>query len=262
MTQEAVIITGASSGLGAEFARQFAPISKCLVLTARRQDRLEALARELSTIHPGLRIEVLAGDLLDFHFRQTLFDAVTSRGLNPSVLVNNAGFGTVGEFRKQQRERQLEMIELNCKAAVDLTALFLPLLLQHPKSGLINICSTAAFQPVTYMATYAATKAFLLSFTVALSAELASANFRCLALCPGPTSTEFHIAAGLQQKIDVLASMSSETVVSQAISAFECGQLIRVNGALNRLLSFAPRVFPMRFAAAVSRRMLRRYVVA
>ncbi len=249
------LITGASSGLGVEFARQLARERYSLVLTARREDRLKGVAEEAKRLGaPDAR--VIASDLSSSNAARALHQKLVEENVAVDFLVNNAGFGTHGRFTNLPLERELEEIELNIASIVALTHLFLPAMVERRRGTIINVASTAAFQPVPFMATYAATKAFVLNFSEALAYEVRASGVTVTALCPGPTRTEFQAVAGTQQaKMPSSAYMDAATVVAQAIASAKSGAPVRINGALNWLMAqstrLAPRALVVRIAAAM-----------
>ncbi|MEJ1230140.1 MAG: SDR family oxidoreductase [Galbitalea sp.] len=190
-----VVITGASSGLGAEFAAQLAARGANLILVARRADRLEALGGDLEARH-GVTVTPLPADLTAPGAASALAERVKKLGLPVHSLINNAGFGTHNLFQDEDADRIAQEVTLNVSAVVDLTKAFYPELLQHGSGVLVNVASTAAFQPIPRMAIYGASKAFVLSFTEALWYEARPSGLRVLALCPGATTTEFFDVAG------------------------------------------------------------------
>lgn len=190
-----VLITGASSGLGAEFAEHFAARGADLVLVARREDRLAALASELESNH-GVTATVLARDLAEPHAAEALVDDLSQQSLHVDGLVNNAGFGMGGRFAEADPARLTQMLQLNIGVLTDLTRLLLPTLASSDRGLLLNVASTAAYQPLPGMAAYAASKSYVLSLTEALSYETRTSPLRVCALCPGPTRTEFFDVVG------------------------------------------------------------------
>jgi short-subunit dehydrogenase len=189
------VITGASSGIGLDYAREFAKRGSNLVLVARREDLLKQAASEL-TKDFGIKVDTIPLDLSTIDAGQKLMDALGKLGVETHILVNNAGFGTSGRLADERRERIQQEVLLNVATLVDLTAATLPSLLAKNSGAIVNIASTAAFQPVPGMAVYAATKAFVLSFTSAVWGEIAGSKVRVLAVCPGATATEFFDVAG------------------------------------------------------------------
>src|SRR5215212_10410424 len=192
------VVTGASSGIGAELARVLAARGHSLVLTARREERLLALAAELREKH-GVAAEALGFDLEDPAAPQALFAGIEGRGLTIHTLVNNAGFGLRGRFATLPADEQAAMVEVNVAAVTKLARLFLPGMIERRRGGILNVASTAAFQAGPYMAVYYATKAFVLSLSEALHDEAKPHGVTVTALCPGPTESEFSETAGLKE---------------------------------------------------------------
>ena len=253
----AALITGASSGLGEEFALQLARGKHDLVLVARREDRLHDVA-ERAKRAGAPRVTTISSDLGRGDAARELHRQVSAAGIAVDYLVNNAGFGTHGNFARVPLDREIEQINLNVSALVVLTRLFLPEMVSAGRGHIINVASTAAFQPVPWMATYAATKAFVLNFSEALSAELEGSGVTVLALCPGPTRTEFQQIAGVEDSgVPSFAYMDAATVVRQGIDAARRGKALRINGFVNSLMAqstrFAPRALVRRIAGAMFR---------
>jgi short-subunit dehydrogenase len=216
--ESTVVVTGASSGLGAEFARQLAERGANLVLVARRADRLEALKTELETAHE-VTATVIAADLTSAGAASALAAEVARHGLPVHSLINSAGFGTHGGFDQADAGRISQEVALNVGALVDVTKAFYSELLVHGSGVLVNVASTAGFQPIPRMAVYGATKAFVLSFTEALWFEARPSGLRVLALCPGATETEFFDVAGPQARTGRV--QSAPTVVRAALRALD-----------------------------------------
>jgi short-subunit dehydrogenase len=191
------LVTGASSGIGADIARELAARGHGLTLVARRAARLEALADELRERH-GVRADVLACDVTDETARAELLARVADAGLHVDVLVNNAGFGSAGDFVALDGASEVRMVRTNIEAVVDLAHAVARGMVERGRGAILNVASSAAFQPIPGQATYAATKAFVLSFSEALSSELGSHGITVTALCPGPVRTEFVEVAGLE----------------------------------------------------------------
>jgi len=236
-----VLITGASSGIGAEFARGFAARGHDVTIVARRADRLEQLAGDLTARH-GVAAEPLVADLEVARGRSTV--ARTLRSRETWILVNNAGYGTRGRLADLDAARERAEVHLNVVALHELTLTVLPGLLRTRSGGVINVASTAAFQPLPYMATYAATKSFVLNFTEALAEELRGTGVRAMALCPGPVRTEFGDVAGVQDYMEMARPMSAERCVTTALRAFDRGSAICIPGTLNAALAQGPRLAP------------------
>jgi short-subunit dehydrogenase len=228
------LVTGASSGIGAAIAEELASRGQNLTLTARREELLTKLATRLQERY-GVRAGVAAGDLADPDERERLAMKLETLGLEVEVLVNNAGFGYAGNFADANRARQVEMVRLNCEAVVDLTARYLPAMLERERGAILNVASTGAFQPMPKSATYGATKAFVLSHSEALHHELRGTGVTLTAVCPGPVRTEFVQAAGIPRADDTPSFiwMSASDVAREAVDALESGKRTVVPGMLN-----------------------------
>lgn len=238
------LVTGASAGLGEGFARALAAKRHDLILTARRGDRLEALAAELRAAE-GVRVETVALDLGDPDGPRALMAAVAERGLTIDLLVNNAGFGARGGFADMDAGTVTGMIDLNCRALVALCHAVVPGMVAKGQGAILNVASTAAFQPGPWMAVYYASKAFVLSFSEALHEEVRSRGVRVSALCPGPTRTEFAERAGMHDTaLFERFAGDAEAVVRDGLAAVEAGQAVRVSGALNRMVAESTRLAP------------------
>jgi short-subunit dehydrogenase len=241
---DTILITGASAGLGADFARALAKKPVTLILTARRADRLTTLARELER-RPGIEVHVIPADLGQAEGVKTLIDGVRDRGLSVDTLINNAGFGALGDFADSDLATQMGMIDLNIRALVTLTHALLPPMLARGRGGVLNVASTAAFQPGPYMAIYYASKAFVLHFSEALHEEVKGRGVTVTALCPGPTRTEFADVAGMAETpLFERFAGTSEQVVRDGLAALERGQAVMVSGLLNRLTAASARIAP------------------
>jgi uncharacterized protein len=228
------LITGASSGIGEEFARQLAARGHGVFLVARREERLRALAGDLERLH-GVRAEVIACDLGDPAETEALPGRVAERGLDVEVLVNNAGFTTVGDVHLNP-DRQLGMIRVNCEALVALTSAWLPGMVERGRGAVIQLASVAAFQPIPVQAVYAASKAFVLSFSEAVSAELRGTGVTMTALCPGPVETEFLGAGGFKTERPGPSFVwsSAESVAHAGIDGAHKGKRVVIPGLGNR----------------------------
>ncbi|MBI1290962.1 SDR family NAD(P)-dependent oxidoreductase [bacterium] len=253
---DVAVITGASMGLGAEFARQLAARHHNLLLIARSEDKLTALAEELHHRH-RVQVKVLALDLAEAGAARRVADYIEEQRLNPSWLVNNAGFGLVGPFESMPPERIHEMMMLNMVTLVELTRELLPAMRLNKHSRIINVASTAAFQPVPYFNLYAATKVFVLHFSEALQEELRESPVRVLALCPGPTPTNFHVAAGVDEKI-FDKGQSAADVVRMGLRASDQHRAVLVCQRvwLTVLMRLVPRAVVRRAAGFVARQFL------
>jgi short-subunit dehydrogenase len=234
------LITGASAGLGAEFARQCSARGEALALVARRRDRLEQLATEL-----GGNIHIFAADLARPNAGASLIAEMEAEGLSVGTLINNAGFGVAGKFATSPLARLTEMVDLNVRTLVELCHLVLPAMRARGSGAICNVASTAAFQPGPNMAVYYASKAFVLSFTEALHHELKGSGIRVSALCPGPTATEFGDVAGARTS-DALSLIRGESpaVVRAGLKGLDRNKAIVIPGLPNKITAQINRVFP------------------
>ena len=241
------LVTGASSGIGSAFAKALADRAYNLVLVARSQDKLEQLAATLQNKHQ-IQTEVIPQDLTDPHAAENLFHLVTAKEIQIDLLVNNAGFGDYGLFAESSLDKQLEMIQLNITALTALTHLFLTPMREQGKGGIINLSSIAGFQPLPYMSIYAATKAFVLSFSEALWAENRDAGITVTCLCPGPTETEFFKSANFPNSVTESSQQNyatAEDVVKAALEGFDKQQANVVTGGFpNQVIVNIPRFLP------------------
>ncbi len=235
------LITGASSGIGAEFARQLAARGMHLVLTARREELLTKLAAELHQAH-GTKTEIIVADLSLPQEPARLVEEFQKRGLTLELLVNNAGFGQVAEIEKTDVSTILSMIQVNIAALTDLTYRVLPAMLARGHGGIINVASVAAFQPVGYMGPYAASKAYVLHFSEALWAEARDRGVTITALCPGTTRTEFFDISGVPGWLERRSAQDVKPVVRTALKALEKRRQYAVSGWKNYLLSLLVRL--------------------
>jgi short-subunit dehydrogenase len=241
---ETVLVTGASSGIGLELARCFAADKSNLILVARNGDALEKLAVELRARH-GIQVQVIIGDLSRKESPRKIFDQAGKLGSPVDVLVNNAGFGLIGTFGELPVNRQLEMVQVNISALVELTGLFLPGMLQRRSGGILNVGSVAGFVPGPNMAVYFATKAFVLSFSEALFEELRGTGVSITNLCPGPTESNFSQVAGRHRsRENNAAKMSSAAVAVIGHRDFRGGKCLSVPGFSNLLITKTTPHFP------------------
>jgi len=235
------IVTGASSGLGLVFAKELARRGYPVLAVARRLDRLEALAREAA--QGGSRIEPLVADLQTSDGVRSVVQRTAELG-EVELLVNNAGFGTWGAFVDLPLERELALIRLNIVTLVELTRQLLPEMVKRRRGGIINMASLQAFFPMPYLADYAATKAFVLSFSEAIAHELKDTGVRVCVICPGPAKTEFAEVTTAHAFQNSLPNLTAEEVVAAALNAYEQGRVVTVPGPVNGLLSFVSRLMP------------------
>jgi short-subunit dehydrogenase len=246
------LVTGASSGIGAEIARELARRGLGVTLVARREDRLLELAAELGS---SVRAEAIACDVADAASRGRLIARVRELGLDVEVLVNNAGFSTAGRFWQNDPDREVGLVRTNVEAVVALSRAFLPAMVERGRGGLLNVASTAAFQPLPMQANYSASKAFVLTFTEALHGELAGTGVTATALCPGPVKTEFVEVAGLGKTEADLPGFiwdDPQDVAKAGVRGLEKGKRVVIPGALNRAGAIAgqhsPRSLVLRLA--------------
>ena len=241
------LITGASAGLGAEFARQLSRSGHRLVLVARRKEQLTALAVELGNAR------AVAMDLSVTGAVDRLLADIESAGEQVDILINNAGFGLRGHFAEQDPLRLREMIDLNCGTLMELCRAVLPQMIERRSGAILNLASTAAFQPGPGMAVYYATKAFVLSLSEALHEEAKPHGVRVTALCPGPTRTEFGDVAGFSESAALTrVSMDAEPVVRKGLAALDANDAVVITGALNRVVAFSTRLAPRAIARKVA----------
>jgi uncharacterized protein len=249
------VITGASTGLGREFARLCARDGYDVVLIARSRPQLEALAAEIQQ-DTSRTARVIEKDLSIPDAAREVFDELTSAGLNVELLINNAGFGLVGRFWELDEEQQMRMVQLNVGALTHLTRLFLPGFVQRRRGQILNIASTAAFQPGPLMAVYYATKAYVVSFSEAMHNEVRDYGITITALCPGPTKTEFDKrAGGTNTKLLKGRNVMDANAVSQiGLAAVRAGKPLVIAGRINAVMAFLTRFAPRQFAASMARR--------
>lgn len=250
------LVTGASSGIGLELARIIARDGLDLVLVARRRQKLEAVARELSVTH-GVSARVIAKDLAQRTSPAEIAEELEDERVTIDVLVNNAGLGVYGRFWKTDLTRQLEVVEVNLVALTDLTGRFLPGMVARGCGRIVNVASTAAFQPGPHMAVYYATKAYVLSFSEALAEELSGTGVTVTALCPGTTITEFQQVAGLEDSRLFRGSltMDAESAARAGWDGVRRGKRIVIPGLGNKLLKEAVRFSPRRLVTAAAGRL-------
>ena len=249
------LITGASSGIGAAFARKLAARGRNVLLVSRSEDKLIALCNELGRL-TSIRAQYFALDLQQPDAPAQLFEETKKRELEIDMLINNAGFGSMGNFAKLDLDRELEIIQLNIRALVDLTHRFLQPMRERKRGTIINVASTAGFQAVPYMATYAATKAFVLSFSEAIWEENRSHGVHVMALCPGVTETNFFEAAGMDRP-PMRISQTPEEVVDTALRALNRHKSTVISGWTNFFTVEAERIFPRSFVTKIAGKALR-----
>ena len=249
------LITGASSGIGEEFAHRYAAQKHDLVLVARTESKLQALAEKLRAEH-GITVTVIPCDLTAPDAAERLWEKTNRAGLEIDVLVNNAGFGTQRDVADDDPDRLEEEVRLNCLTVVGLTARYLPAMRERQNGTIINIASAAAFQPIPHMAVYAATKAFVHSFTEALCSETQKDGIRVLAVCPGSTDTPFFEHSG--EGVVVGKLRSTRQLLDNTMRALKTNKPSFVDGLGNAIVArFAVRMVPKRIILAATERIFR-----
>ncbi len=249
------LITGASAGIGVAFATQLAAEGTHLVLTARRRERLEVLARKLEKDH-GIRTEVVSADLARPEAPQTIYEFTKQKKIDIDLLINNAGFGQYGELPKVETQRLLDMVQVNCLAMVHLTRLYLAEMAARRRGDVLIVASTASFQAVPYISTYAATKAFDLLFAEGLAEEMKPYGIHVCAVCPGSTESEFHVIAG-QEKFSGKKQETAEKVARTGLQALADGKSYVISGLGNYIGAQSQRIVPRRMVTRIAAKMFR-----
>jgi short-subunit dehydrogenase len=248
------LVTGASAGIGAAIARELAGRGAKLILTARRQDRLEALAQELTG--RGTEVRIVAADLRDPEAPRQIFDATEGAGIPVDILINNAGLGQFGVFAQSPIEQELAQIRVNCEAMVHLARLFVPCMVERRRGWVLIVASTASFEPIPYLSTYAATKVFDRFFSQALTEEVKQFGVKVTALCPGPTESEFwdvSRAGAFKRRIQ-----PTEEVAMLGVDALARGKRTIIANAKGRFTAFMVRFLPVGLIAWFVERAARR----
>jgi short-subunit dehydrogenase len=251
------LVTGASSGIGAEIARGLARRGHGVTLAARREERLREIADEIAAEH-GVRAETISVDVSDIDARTRLKGDIADRGLTVEVLVNNAGFGSGGAFTSLDPEKEASIIRTNVEAVVALTGHFLPDMVERGRGAILNLASLISFQPVPFQATYGASKSAVLSHTEALHEELRNTGVTITAVCPGPVRTEFGEQGGFggaDDKIPDFIWLEADKVAEDAIEGMEKGERVVVPGALNQLAAFSGHYMPRSMLLPIVRRV-------
>jgi short-subunit dehydrogenase len=249
------LVTGASAGIGVALAEELAAGGTHLVLTARRLDRLQQVADAFEKKH-GVQTHIVAADLAKREAAQEIYAFTKEKGLRIDLLVNNAGFGQYGEVPQVETQRLLDMVEVNCTAVVHLTRLFLPEMVVRRSGDILILASTAAFQAVPYISTYAATKAFDLFFAEGLAEEMKPHGIRVCALCPGSTESEFHAVAG-QEAFTARNQEPADKVARTGLQALAAGKSYVISGLGNYLGAHSQRLVPRRLVTRVAANMFR-----
>ena len=246
-----ILITGASSGIGLEFANQLNEFGAKLIITARNKDKLNELAEN----YQGAT--VIPGDLSDKTFPFQLYNEIQSKGLDVDILINNAGFGSIGKLLKSDLETYESMVQVNITALTQLSHLFITDMTAKGKGGIINVASVAAFQPVPYMNVYSATKAYVKSFSLALHEEYKDKGIVVTAVCPGYTKTNFQNVAKMSSDA-VGIKMLPEDVVRQSLIAHKNGKNLVINGVINKIMAHSNRFLPSFLTLTVTRNLMRK----
>lgn len=252
--RETALITGASTGIGLDLARLMASDFD-LIITARNQPKLEQIAQELQSKH-GNRVHVIPADLVDPKAPQVIFDEVGRRGLRVDALVNNAGFGAYGEFKDVPWQSEADMIQVNITALTHLSRLFVSGMLERKHGRIMNVASTAGFQPGPLMAVYYATKAYVISFSEAIANELKGSGVTVTCLAPGATATEFATRANMEKaRLFRMGRMRSIDVARTGYRAMMSGKTLAIPGVRNWMMAEAVRFGPRKLVTAVARRV-------
>lgn len=251
------LVTGASAGIGKAFAEELAPGGVNLILSARRRERLDELARKLSATHK-IRAEVFVSDLGQHDGPAKIFEFTQQKGVTIDLLINNAGFGAYGEFASVDLSRLLGMVQVNCSAVVHLTRLYLPGMIERRRGDILIVASTASFQAVPYISTYAATKAFDLLFAEGLAEEVRRYGVHVCGLCPGSTESEFRqVANETQAPAASRPQETAEKVARVGLQALAAGKSYVISGAGNYLGAQAQRLVPRRVVTRIAAKMFR-----
>jgi hypothetical protein len=244
MTSGFTLVTGASTGIGRELALIAASRGRPVVLVARSEGKLAELARSIVEAH-GVRAEVVVSDLSEPGAPAALFGEMGRRGIEIEVLINNAGFGSLGRFHETPADRALEMLRLNVAALTHLTHLFLPPMLERRRGRILNVASTAGLQPGPWMAVYYASKAYVLSLSEAIAEELLGTGVTVTTLLPGPTRTEFQSRAGMEgSRLFRLGVADARSVAEAGYRGMEAGKVVVIPGLANKALSLLVRLSP------------------
>lgn len=254
MKKQTALITGASGGIGYEFAKLLAQDCSTLVLVARNRDRLAEVKKELETAAP-VSVLLIEKDLAQPGAADEIYRELKSRNIGVDVLINNAGFGDHGAFSETDWVREEKMIAVNITALTQMTKLFVTSMVERKRGRILNVASTAAFQPGPFMAVYYASKAYVLSFSEAIANELKGTGVTVTVLCPGPTDTGFAIAARMEHtRLFTFAKPDSATDVAHyGYEAMQNGKTVAIHGALNKILAFSVRTAPRKLLPSIIR---------
>ena len=250
--RQTALITGASSGIGLDLAKLMAPDFD-LIITARNQKELEKIARQLEAAH-GNHVHVIPADLTAPDAPRQILSEIERRGLAVSILVNNAGFGSYGAFAESDTPNTLDMIQVNMTALTSLTRLMLPDMLQRKAGKILNVASTAGFQPGPLMAVYCATKAYVIMFSEAIANELNGSGVTVTCVCPGATATNFAARAHMEEsRLFRMGAMKSQAVAKAAYKGMMAGKTLVIPGLLNKAIAMSVRFSPRKMVTAISR---------
>ena len=249
------LVTGASAGIGWSLAQQLAAAGANLVLSARRTDRLKQLAQELASKH-GVKTDIFAADLASPDAPAQIFGFTSAKGIEIELLINNAGFGIYGPIHENPEDRLLDMIQVNCAAVASLTRKYSAEMVRRRSGDILIVASTAAFQPVPFIAAYAATKAFDLIFAEGIAEELRPFGVRVCALCPGSTNTEFQQVAQQPDRVFRVAE-TADKVARVGLEGLAAGKSFVISGTRNNLMVQGERLAPRGFIAKMAARMMR-----
>jgi short-subunit dehydrogenase len=250
--RETALITGASSGIGLDLAQLMAP-NFDLIITSRNQAELEKIAKELQTAH-GNYVHVIPADLAQPEAPQQIFAEIERRGLPVDILINNAGFGSYGAFAGSDLRTSLDMVEVNIAALTSLTRLALPGMIQRKRGRIMNVASTAGFQPGPLMAVYYATKAYVIMFSEAIANKLKASGITVTCLCPGATATNFAGRANMEEsRLFKLGAMKSRDVAVAGYKGMMAGKGLVIPGVLNKTVAMSVRFSPRKLVTAISR---------
>ncbi len=250
------LITGASSGIGEAFAYRLAREGRNLILVARSEDKLRSMSDDLKNKH-GVEAQFVAIDLITEGADKTLYEETSRHGYDVEMLINNAGFGSAGDFAQLDVDKELQMIELNCRALVGLTHRYLQPMRKRRSGTIVNVSSAAGFQPIPFMATYAATKAFVSSFSEAIAEENAPYGIHVLTLCPGSTKTNFFEASNIDRAIQVKGQQTVEQVIETAMTALRSKKRKAVSGVANKFGALMGWMVPNAISSRVMGKALR-----
>src|SRR5271163_5069300 len=250
------LVTGASAGIGKALADELGRGGTNLVLTARRRERLEELAQNLAAAHK-IQTRVFAADLAQADAPEKIFQFTKEQGIEIELLINNAGFGAYGEFPTVETRKLVEMVQVNCAAVVHLTRLYLPEMAARRHGDVLILASTASFQSVPYISTYAATKAFDLLFAEGLAEEMRPHGIRVCALCPGSTESEFHAVAGQEEFTGKYRQETAEKVARTGLEALAAGKSYVISGLGNYLGAQSQRLVPRRLVTSIAAGMFK-----